>query len=53
MSSINYKDLQYIIIEYDIDTINQLLKDKERVRSEKNGVEIIDATNDQIRLMHQ
>ena len=53
MCSLNYKDLQYLIIEYDIASMEHQLREKEHRRQEQQGIEIIEATNDQILAMHQ
>ena len=44
MCRINYKDLLYMIVDYDIDTINHYLKEKQAIIRRKQGVEIQEAT---------
>lgn len=53
MSTLNYHDLLYLVVDYDIDTIHEHLNTLEYKRREKQGIEIVDATNDQILMMHQ
>ena len=53
MCSLNYRDLQYLIIEYEIEDIKHLMREKARLKNERNGVEVIQATNDQILSMHK
>lgn len=44
MCRLNYNDLLYLIIEYDIDTINRYLHEMEQANRQKKGIDVIDAT---------
>ena len=52
MCSLNFYDLQYLIIEYDIDFLKSKLRELEYRRQEKLGIEVVEATNEQILAMH-
>lgn len=53
MCRLNYFDLLYLIVEFDIEAIRENLHQLEMNRLEKRGVEIVEATDDQILTMHQ
>lgn len=53
MCQLNFHDLLYLIVEYDIEAIQEDLKNLERRRLEQRGVEVVDATNEQILGMHR
>jgi hypothetical protein len=44
METLNYSDLQSMIIEYDIEALEQMKKDKERDRLDKLGIDRRKAT---------
>jgi len=46
MESLNYTDLQAMIIEYDIDVLERMKSDKERERLSSLGIERKKATAD-------
>ena len=53
MSRLNYYDLLYLVVEYDIEAIKDNLKQLEANRLQQQGVEVVDASNDQILAMHR
>lgn len=53
MSRLNYYDLLYLVVEYDIDAIKDNLKQLEANRLQQQGVEVVEASNDQILAMHK
>lgn len=44
MERLNYNDLLYLIVEYDIESIEKYLQQKEKERLDKRGVEVVEAT---------
>jgi len=40
MERLNYTDLLYMVVEYDIQTVQDYLRQKERDRLDKRGVEV-------------
>lgn len=53
MCRLNYYDLLYLVVEYDIEAIKENLKQLEASRLQQRGVEVVDASNDQILAMHK
>lgn len=53
MCRLNYNDLMYLVIEYDIEAVQSTLQNIENMRMEKQGYKVIDATNDMILKMHR
>lgn len=44
MERLNYNDLLYLVVEYDIESIEKYLQQREKERLDKRGVEIVEAT---------
>ena len=44
MCRLNYTDLLYMIVEYDIDTVTKYLKQMAQLDRDKKNIEIVDAT---------
>lgn len=53
MCRLNYYDLLYLVVEYDIESIKENLKQLEASRLQQRGVEVVEASNDQILAMHR
>lgn len=53
MSRLNYYDLLYLVVEYDIDAIKENLRQMEANRRQQMGHEVVEASNDQILAMHK
>lgn len=47
MDRLNYTDLLYMVVEYDIQTVKDYLRQKEQDRLQKRGVEVQTITPDQ------
>lgn len=48
MDRLNYTDLLYTVVEYDIQSIKDYLRSKERERLDKRGVEVTQLSPEQI-----
>lgn len=53
MSRLNYYDLLYLVVEYDIEAIKENLRQMEDNRRQQMGYEVVEASNDQILAMHK
>ena len=52
MTRLNYYDLRYLIVDYDIEMLQDYLRDLARKQQEEQGIEVVEATNDMILKMH-
>jgi len=52
MCNLNFYDLQYLIIEYEIENLQEVLRRKETERLSSLGLEVVDATDEDILRMH-
>lgn len=43
MCSLNYNDLLYMVVDYDIDTLEQYLTQLRNEQRNKKGIDVIDA----------
>ena len=53
MCSLNFNDLLAIVTEYDIESVKEYFKSMQRDLNEKRGINVIDASNDDILRMHR
>lgn len=50
---LNYNDLLYLIVEYDIETLKTKFRELEQNRQAKRGIVVREATNEEIIKMHE
>ena len=44
MCRLNYNDLLYLVVEYDISSMEQYLQQKTQMERNKRGIDVVDAT---------
>ena len=53
MCDLNYNDLKALIIEYDIQSVKEYFRSKQKALDNARGVEIVDATDEDVARLHQ
>jgi len=53
MCDLNFDDLLALVTEYDIQSIKEYFKSKQKEANEKRGINVTEASNDDIMKMHK
>lgn len=53
MCDLNYNDLKALIIEYDIQSVKEYFRSKQKDLDNARDVEIVDATDEDVARLHQ
>jgi len=52
MCGLNYTDLLSLVVEYDIENVKEYFKAKQKELNDKRGVNVIEASNEDVMKMH-
>jgi len=52
MCELNFTDLLALIVEYDIESVKEYYKIKQKEKNDERGINVIPASNEQIIKMH-
>ena len=53
MCELNFNDLLALIVEYDIESVKEHFKAKQKSLNDKKGINVINASNEDVMRMHK